>query len=238
MASIKDAFQESLQDHNSLIKYIIFAIPVYYCVDLYSKNDILFWAVSAVVFVLLFGIMIKCTTNVRNGKNYVLPTFNIFSIFWSGLKGLIAIGPIIALCTWLAAIICNFLSSYFTEPGSMTVWYFIVWGLFVSFMMTGYLCYSRNLKISDVYNIKILVNASVDVFIGIIFMIPQVLIANAIIAGPITYIIWLFFGIPHPIAVFFLSMCLIFNLSMVGHYLAQIDYETISIHEKEKDNFI
>ena len=54
MASIKDAFQESLQDHNSLIKYIIFAIPVYYCVDLYSKNDILFWAVSAVVFVLLF----------------------------------------------------------------------------------------------------------------------------------------------------------------------------------------
>ena len=69
-------------------------------------------------------------------------------------------------------------------------------------------------------------------------MIPQILIVNAIIAGPITYIIWLFFGIPHPIAVFFWSMCLILNLSITGHYLAQIDYEAIATDEKEKDRII
>ena len=69
-------------------------------------------------------------------------------------------------------------------------------------------------------------------------MIPQVAIVDAIIVAPITYIIWLFFGIPHPIAIFFWSMCFIFNLSLIGHYLAQLDYEAISDTDKENDNFI
>ncbi len=238
MASIKDAFEESFHDHHALTKYFIFAIPVYYCVDLYSKNDSTFWAVCAAVFILLFGFMIKCTSNVRNGKNYVLPSLNIFSMFWAGIKGLVALGPIIAVCSWAAFYICSFLSGYFTDPNSMKVWYFIVWGLFASFMLTGYLCYARRFKISDAYNLKTISNSSVDVFAGVLFMIPQILIVNAIIAGPITYIIWLFFGIPHPIAVFFWSMCLILNLSITGHYLAQIDYEAIATDEKEKDRII
>ena len=173
MASIKDAFEESFHDHHALTKYFIFAIPVYYCVDLYSKNDSTFWAVSAAVFILLFGFMIKCTSNVRNGKNYVLPSLNIFSMFWAGIKGLVALGPIIAVCSWAAFYICSFLSGYFTDPNSMKVWYFIVWGLFASFMLTGYLCYARRFKISDAYNLKTISNSSVDVFAGVLFMIPQ-----------------------------------------------------------------
>lgn len=235
MASIIDAFEESFHDNHALTKFIIFAIPVYYCVDLYSKNDDAFWFVSALVFILLFGFMLKCTSNVRNGKNYVMPSFNIFSMFWSGIKGLVAIGPILAILSWLAAAACNFLNKYFTEPDSMTIWRIIVWGLFISFMMTGYLCYAKNFKISDAYNLKTIADSCVDVFAGVLFMIPQVLIVNTIIAGPITYLIWLFFGIPHPIAVFFWSMCLIFNLALVGHYLAQIDYEAIAGDDKKNE---
>ena len=238
MASIIDAFQESFHDHHSLTKYFIFAIPVYYCVDLYSKNDNSFYAVSAIVFILLFGFMLKCTSNVRNGKNYVLPSLNIFSMFWEGIKGLVAIGPILALFSWLATIICEFLSNYFPDPNSIIVWKFIIWGLSASVMMTGYLCYARNFKISDAYNLKTICNSSVDVFGGVLFMIPQILIVDAVIIAPVTYLIWLFFGIPHPIAVFFWSMCLIFNLSLAGHYLAQVDYEAIAVNEKENDKII
>lgn len=36
MASIKDAFEESYQDNLAFLKFIIFAIPVYYCVHLYT----------------------------------------------------------------------------------------------------------------------------------------------------------------------------------------------------------
>ena len=119
MASIIDAFEESFHDNHALTKFIIFAIPVYYCVDLYSKNDDAFWFVSALVFILLFGFMLKCTSNVRNGKNYVMPSFNIFSMFWSGIKGLVAIGPILAILSWLAAAACNFLNKYFGSAGQL-----------------------------------------------------------------------------------------------------------------------
>lgn len=38
-------------------------------------------------------------------------------------------------------------------------------------------------------------------------------------------------GLPHPVAIFFWSMVLIFNLAMIGHYLAQVDYEAIASKE-------
>ena len=89
MASIKDAFEESFQDNHAIIKYILFAIPVYYCVHLYSnatKGDLTgFWWMFGVTYLLLFGFLIKCTTNVRNGKDHVLPSFNIFALFWACL---------------------------------------------------------------------------------------------------------------------------------------------------------
>lgn len=238
MASIIDAFEESFHDHNAFIKFVIFAIPVYYCIDLFSKESMLFGPMSSIVFILLFGFLIKCTYNVRNGKNYVLPNFNIFAMLWSGIKGLIALGPIIAICSICAIYLSKYLGNFFPDPNSIIVWNFIIWGLFASFMMTGYLSYARNFKIADAYNFKTIANSCVDVFVGVLFMIPQVAIVDAIIVAPITYIIWLFFGIPHPIAIFFWCMCFIFNLSLVGHYLAQLDYEAISDTDKENDNFI
>ena len=70
-----------------------------------------------------------------------------------------------------------------------------------------------------------------DILVAVLFMIPQVLLANAIILIPVTYIIWVFLGLPHPVATFFWSMVLIFNLAMIGHYLAQVDYEAIAAKE-------
>ena len=83
MASIKDAFEESIQEENATLKYIIFAIPIYYWVDLYVKNEDMskFWILALILIPLYIGFLTQCTTNVRNGKNKVLPSFNIFSMF-------------------------------------------------------------------------------------------------------------------------------------------------------------
>ena len=70
MASIKDAMEEAFTDNLSFIKYVVFTVPLYYCVYLYtsSKGDLTgFWWMASVTFLLLFGFLIKCTTNVRNG---------------------------------------------------------------------------------------------------------------------------------------------------------------------------
>ncbi len=238
MPSIKDAFEEAIQDDNSIIKYFVFAIPVFICTVLYTNKNTLsaFWTASIVTFLLLFGFLIECTKNVRNGKEYVLPSFNVFSIMWAGIKGSVALGPLIAVNCWLAITIINFLGNYIPDPNTITVFKYMIWGVFGAIMLTGYLCYAKTFKIIDAYNFKTISDSSMDILIAVIFMIPQVLIADAIILVPITYIIWVFFGIPHPIATFFWSMVLIFNLAMCGHYLAQIDYEAIAT--KDNDNKI
>ncbi len=235
MASIKDAFEEAIQDHGALTKYFIFAIPVFLCTILYSNADknglSAFWAVSIITFLLLFGFLIECTTNVRNGKDSVLPSYNIFAIFWSGIKGSVALGPSIAINCTLAYFICNFIENYIIELNTLLVFKTIIWCVFGSIILTGYLCYARTFKIVDAYNLKAISDSSMDILIAVLFMIPQILIANAILIIPVNYIVWVFFGIPHPIATFYWSMCLVFNLAMCGHYLAQVAYETIAVKE-------
>lgn len=235
MASIKDAFEESIQDHGALTKYFIFAIPVFICSILYSNADkqglSAFWAVSIVTFLLLFGFLIECTTNVRNGKDSILPSYNIISIFWSGIKGIVALGPSIAVNSIIAYFLCNLVQNYIPESNTLIVFKFIIWGVFIAIMLTGYLCYARTFKIIDAYNFKTISDSSMDILVAVLFMIPQILIADAILIGPVTYIVWVFFGIPHPIATFYWSMCLIFNLAMCGHYLAQVAYEAIAVKE-------
>lgn len=234
MASIKDAFDESFQDTHAIIKYIIFALPVFYCIYLYTNNNMGgFWTMATITFLMLFGILIKCTANVRNGKDAVLPSFNIFGILWSGLKGTIALGPSIAINSWLAILVNqNLLPNIFVEPNTLMVFQGIVWALFGSIMLTGYLCYAKTFKIADTYNFKTISESCIDILVAVLFMIPQVLIANAILIIPVSYVIWVFFGLPSPIANFYWSMVLIFNLAMCGHYLAQMDYEAI---KKEED---
>lgn len=240
MASIKDAFEESMQDKHAFWKYLIFAIPVFFCVQLYMNgawNG--FWALVIPTYFLLFGFLAECTANVRNGKDSVLPSFNIFKLFWSGIKGTVALGPSIALNCWLASLVAyKLLPNYILEPKTCAIFQGIVWALFGAIILTGYLCYAKSFKILDAYNFKVISKSCVDILLAVLFMIPQVAIANVLLIVPVTYVVWVFLGIPHPIAIYYWCMVVIFNLAMCGHYLAQVDYESIGTREDEKKDKI
>ena len=232
MASIIDAVQEAINDDMSMLKYFVFAIPVFFSIYLYNSGNYSgFWIIASMTFILLFGFLIECTANVRNGKNHILPSFNIFIMFWAGIKGIIAIGPSIAINIWLAAFIC----SRFTiaDPNVDGVIKGLVYAVFITLILTSYLLYANNFKIADAYNLKVITDASVDVLIAILFFIPQLIIANAIITGSITYVFWLILGIPNPICTFFWCMVLIFNLAIIANYLAQVDYEVMGVKENQ-----
>lgn len=234
MASIKDAFEESMQDNHAIWKYLIFAVPVYYCVQLYLDGAWGgFWTLVVPTYFLLFGFMLECTANVRNGKDSVLPSFNVFKLFWSGIKGTVALGPAIAINCWLASLIANLLPNFLVEPKTCTIFQGIVWTLFGAIILTGYLCYSKSFKILDAYNLKVISQSCVDILVAVLFMLPQVAIANALLLVPVTYLIWIFLGLPHPVAIFYWCMVGIFNLAMCGHYLAQVDYEAIGTRENQ-----
>lgn len=235
MASIKDAFEESMQDSNAIWKYVIFAIPVYYCVQLYLSGAWFgFWTLVIPTYFLLFGFLAGCTANVRNGKSSVLPSFNIFKLFWDGIKGTVALGPSIAINCWLASLIANLLPNYLVEPKTCAIFQGVVWALFGAIILTGYLCYAKRFRILDAYNFKTISESCVDILVAVLFMLPQVAIANALLLVPVTYIIWIFLGIPHPVATYYWCMVGIFNLAMCGHYLAQVDFENIKTEEKEE----
>lgn len=238
MASIKDAVEEGFQDNLAVLKYIIFAAPVFYCIYLYyeaveSKIFTGFWWMTAVTFLLLFGFLIKCTTNVRNGKDHVLPSFNIFNLFWSGLKGLIALGPSIAVNCFVANFINSQITPFFPDPNVAGVFQGIVWAIFISIILTGYMLYSKKFKISDAYDFKTISNSCMDILIRVLFFIPQLIVFNALIIGAVTYVFWVFFGIPNTFCTYFWCMALVFNVAVIGNYMAQVDYEAIEAKEEK-----
>lgn len=236
MASIKDAFLDVYNDKNSFIKIFVLAIPVYFCTTLYQSGQSFaeLWRVFLLTFLLLFGFVIKCTSNVRNTENYILPRIDILTLLWTGAKGTIALAPAIAVNCLIANYLCEFTSNYITDILAFNIFKYVIWSIFTAIILTCYLGYSKTFKIKDAYNFKAISNSSIDILISVLFMIPQVLLAAAIVLLPVCYLLWLFFGISHNISIFYYCMVFVFTLAMSAHYLAQIDYETI---KEENDIF-
>ena len=235
MASIKDAVEESFSDNHAIIKYFLFAIPLYITYYLYEKGytGFFFWIMAIFTFLMMLGILVVCTTNVRNNKNQILPGLNIFHIIKEALHSLMAIGPAIVINTGVAA----FITSKFTlpSPGVDLTLKILIWCVFMSVVFTAYLLFVKDKKLKDAYNLKAISDFGADIMVAVIFMIPLVAIADAIFVGSITYVFWLFFEVPNPVLTFIWAMFVIQNLSVIGNYMAQIAMENIEIRvEMEK----
>ncbi len=229
MASIKDAFEETLQDEHALAMYIIFAIPLFLCTKFIIESDKTGYFLITALFtsILLMGFMLKCTSNVRSNTNVVLPSFNIFPLLWDGLRGIIVLAPLIIIAYTLEFFIAGFLSNLITNPTTLQIFITITSGLCNSIIYTGYILFARHFKASDVYDFKTISTYCVDILIAVIFMSIKMFFVNLIILAPVLYFIWIFFGLPHPIATFYYCVVIVFNLAIMGHYLAQVDYEVI-----------
>ncbi len=233
MASIKDAFDDTLQDEHALAMYIIFAIPLYLCTKFLLDVDKANCFVATLLFavVLLVGFMLKCTRNVRSNGTTVLPSFNIFPLLWNGIRAIIVLAPLIIIAITLQYYIAKFLSNLIANPVLLQTFTLISTGLCNSIIYTGYILYSRRFRAMDVYDFKTISTYCVDILIAVIFMLVQVFVVDLIIVTPVTYFIWIFFGLPHPIATFYWCVVIVFNFAIMGHYMAQIDYEIVKDKE-------
>ena len=231
MASIKDALEESVQDNLAIIKYVIFTVPLFYLITLLSngsKNNsglIIFVAIFTVS--LLFGILLSSTRNVRTGKSFVLPSFNIFGILWTGIKGIIVLSPLIGIGYFLGNFICGFLPNLPLPGNLVLIFKWIIYAICASFPLTGFVLYSQRFKVLDTYNFNHISKYCIDILIEIFFMLIKLAFVDLLLLSPVTYLIWLFMGIPNPVAIFYWSMVLVLNIVMIGHYFAQLDYEKV-----------
>ena len=234
MASLLDAFRETFSDENSLIKIVTMAIPVFVTV-LLSQMGPSYWLYAAIlggiVIFTLFGLLIQVATSVLNEKDYVIPPINPFKFFFTAIKGSVAIAPITIICTFLFFTLSKFLnfSNQYINLAIM-----IVMGmLFVSLILTSLLMYATREKITDVFNFQRLIGKTDDVLVTMIFFVLIFILLNAVTMGLMWYILYVLFGVGK-ILFAFSSYALVFNIIMVGHYLAQLQYEVL---EYDKDTF-
>lgn len=234
MASIKDAAEDALQDNKAFFKYIIFAIPLYLTWYLYGteQTGFIFFCAVAFCFFMILGILTICSINVIGNKNQILPDFNLFIIFKEAFLTFLAIAPAILINTSLA----YFITNAYTLPSDKfdIVLKIFIWFAFISIIFTTYLLFIKEKKISAAYNLKAISEYGADIMIALLFMIPLILLVNLIFLGPVIYLIRLFFGFPNPCFDYIVCVYAMFNIAVIGNYLAQISMEIIDVKEQKK----
>ena len=238
MASVKDAVEESITDNHAIFKIILYSVPLFLCTQLIIAGakfpSGLLLIGSVLTSILLFGYMLRCTINVASGSNSVLPSFNVFKVFLTGLKGAVVLAPIAIISKILATLCIGFLANAPLPGNLIIIFSWIIGIIFGSFVYTSYLLYSRRCVVIDAYNISAISRYCIDILLGVIFMKVLLLLVDIILIVPVGYVLWLFFGLTSAFSVFFLCVVAVFNISVMGHYLAQIGYEVIETEEEEK----
>ena len=239
MASIKDAIEECVLDKNSLVKFVIYAIPLFLCAQAImsgnSPTSSLMIVGITITSILLLGYMLKCTMNTADDSSTrVLPSYNILGVFVLGLKGTIILAPIAIISKLLAGFFIGLLANAPIPERLIMIFSWIIWIILGSFVCTSYLLYTRRGKPFDAYNVSAILKYCIDILLGVIFMKILIALADIVLLLPGGYLLWLFFGLESPISVFILSVIAVFNISVMGHYLAQIGYEIIAVEEEEK----
>lgn len=177
----------------------------------------------------------KCTYNVRSGNMTVLPSYNIIPVLWTGFVGLLVLAPAALGGYFASKFIVSYAGNYVAAENILKIIEYICYAIFSSFVLTIYLLYTNKFKIKDAYNLNLISKYCIDILLAVVFMLIQVALIDSLILAPITYLIWIFFGIPHPVGTFFWCVVGVLNLAMLGHYMGQVSYEIIEIKEKNKE---
>lgn len=228
MASIVDSFREVFTERLSFLKLVILAIPVYYSyqVFLQSKDDYtLFLIIVGITLFFLFGVLVKITNNVVNERGFILPSLNPLKIVFSAFKCLIAISLLSIITCLIANYVCSLIN---IVPWLDITLKSIIWLIAASIITTSFLMFSTKERILDAYNLKIIFQKSGDIILTIIFFIIQLIIINLPTSAFVGYTLFILFGYGSFIFVFFLALVLVFNIAVVGHYMAQVHYEILT----------
>lgn len=228
MASIIDSFRDVFTDRLSFLKFVALAIPLNYSYQLYidSKKDFtgFFWVFGLTLFFLL-GFLIKVISNVLNDADSTLPSLNPLKLAFVALKGCVAILPATFISIWLANYVCSLI---YIIPWLDITLKVIIWLVAVSVIITTILMFASKERIKDVFNLKLLSQASGDMMLTLLFFIIQILVINIPTTGFIGYTLLVLFGVG-PVFNFFVAYAIVFNVAVIGHYMAQVHYELIGL---------
>lgn len=238
MANIVDAFNDSLTENMAYAKIAVYAIPVYIIANMFvvGKTEALpFFA--PIAGLLFLALLTKGVNNVRMNRAEIL-SFNFIELGWVLLKSMIVLIP---QCLIFGAIGYN-LATKVTIPIDLPhvplIYSILVWSIIFSIVLTSYLSFAKYLKISQGYNYKVIFESCIDVLISFLFFIPQLVLTNVILVGPVAYVFSVFIPdfVNHWGFVAYCSMAFVVNISILANYMAQTAFEQIKGNNEEYDD--
>lgn len=239
MASIIDCFTDAVHEDLALVKLIVFAVPVYFSIKLFMSGNMgqfYFW--TAIFGLLFLGEMTKGINNIRMNKRSVL-SLNPLDVVWALLKSFLVLIPQGLVLGLAGHVIVLLLTSIPVniEHYNLVVT-IIVWCIVGSILLTSYLSFAKYLKVSEGYNLVVVSESCIDVFISVLFFVPQVIIVNAVVFWMPYYFFHKYMQMPndHWFMLAMASVVLVINFSMFVNYLAQASYEQIKGNNEDYDD--
>lgn len=233
MATVITYVSESLCEDLSVVKFILYAIPVTYCTHLFMKGEMTSFYIWAAIFAIIFlGLMTKAINNVRTNKTEIL-TLNPLKLVGSIALTAISIIPQFLIFGGIAWVITKYVVIPIDLPHIQLIFNVIVWSIFGSIILTSYLSFAKYLSPLAAFNYKVISLSCIDILINLLFFLPQLLLINFVMVSP-AVALCNYFGIPltHWSFIVFCSIVFVINISMFAGYFAQSSFDHIVESDK------
>ena len=238
MSSIVSAFNDAFSEKLSFLKIAIYAIPVFFCIKFFMAGKMIeFNILSYITSCLLYALMTVGINNVRENNREIL-TLNPLKLLIVYLKSLVVTIPQGILWGGIGFAATTFCATTIPDEITVLVFSIIIWVIVGTICFTAYLSFAKYLDIRDGYNFQIIFSSCFDILAAIIFYIPQIIIAAAVVIGPFAYAFWLL-HVPfdHWFFIVLCSLAIVANVSITANYFAQISYEYIVTSDDRRDDY-
>lgn len=238
MASIIDAFNEAFSEDKALLKIILYSIPVNVVLSFFAVGKtslFIFWGCLTIALVL--GLLTQGIYNVRQNKREIL-TLNPLALLKAILKTAVVVLPHLIVFGWIAYFIVESVSIPVEWPYIPLTFKIVVWSIAFSIVLTSYLSFAKNMSLIQGFNYAVISESCIDILVSFIFFVPQLLLANAMLIGPVVYLYYYIFRLPfdHWGFILCVSLVCIVNVSMLANYFAQAAYEQIKGNNEDYDD--
>lgn len=236
MASVVDAFNEALSEDLAFVKIGVYAIPVYFSAKFFMVGKMgEFGFLGGLTAILLLGLLTQGINNVRMNRREIL-TLHPLNLLNSLVRTLLALVPQLLIFGTIGYLIVTYVKIPIDLPHVPIIFQSIVWAIIFSIIITSYISFAKYLNVVQAFNYKIVAESCIDVLISVLFFVPQLVLANAVLIGPVAYLFF-FFHLPftHWGFILYCSCALVVNVSILANYLAQASYEHIKGSNEEYD---
>lgn len=237
MASVVDAFSEALSENWAFLKIGVYSIPVYFCIKFFvvgKMGEFVFW--GSITALLLLSLLTQGINNVKLNKSEIL-TLDPIKLLNSLVRTFLAVVPQLVIFGTIGFLIVKNVKIPIDLPHVPLIFEIIVWSILFSIVLTSYMSFAKYLRVEQAFNYKVIGESCIDVLVSFLFFLPQLVIANGVLIGPVAYLFF-FFHLPfnHWGFLLYCSLAVVVNISILANYLAQASYEQIKGSNEEYDD--